>query len=192
MPASTIPLHSPFTILVDSMEKHPFSFSGMNADADQDYREIIPVYRWHALGASNGDYSIDGHQPDTSRNPDPAAPRVSIERKSIQDCIGTILGFGERRERFQKELATLAALESAVVVVEGTMDTVFDAVEEHGRKSREDNVKTLFRSFIAYQQDYRVQWTFCDSRRLAEIYCYRWLERFHRKCSMDAKESKNR
>lgn len=179
--ASTIPLTVPFTILIDSMEKHPFSFTGLYADADQDNRELIVNYRWQALGTSNGDYSIDGHHPDPSKNPSPSAPRVAVERKSINDCIGTILCFKERRPRFERELQSLAALDSAVVIVDGSMAMVMDAVEEYGQRPRDVNVKSLFRSWISFQQDYRVPWAFCDSRRLAEIYCFRWLERFHRK-----------
>lgn len=179
--SSTIPLAVPFKILIDSMEKHPFSFTEIYADADQDNRELIVKCEWRGLGVSNGDYTIEGHQPDPRRNADQSAARVAIERKSIDDCIGTILGFADRRPRFERELETLSSLDSAVVIVEGSMGAVMDAVEEYGQRSRETNVKSLFRSWISFQQDYSVPWAFCDSRRLAEIYCFRWLERFHRK-----------
>lgn len=185
---SLLPIASPFTILIDSMEKHPFSFTGLLSDSDQDYREIAVSHRWQALGVANGDYSIDGHQPDASKNADPTAPRISVERKSIEDCIGTILGFADRRPRFERELANLATLDSALVIVEGSIGAVLEAVEEYGRKSREENQKSLNRSFIAYMQDYRVPWLFCDSRRLAEVEAYRWLERFHRKCQVESKK----
>lgn len=185
MSITTIPIESPFIVLIDVQEKHPFPFTGLYTDADHDYREIAVRHRWESLGTSNGDYSIEGHHPNTLKNANPNSPGVSVERKSIEDCIGTILGFADRRPRFERELHSLQCLidlgGSAVVIVEGSMGTVLDAVTEHGKKSREDNVKSLFRSWISFLQDYRVPWMFCDDRRLAEIACYRWLERFHRK-----------
>lgn len=196
MSTSLLPVVAPFTIVIDSMEKHPFSFDGLFADSDQDYRPIIVERRWQGLGVANGDYSIDGHQPDAARNVDPSAPRVAVERKSIDDCIGTILGFGERRPRFERELASLSSLietgGSALVIVEGSVEAVLAAVEEHGKRTADENRKSLFRSWIAYQQDYLVPWAFCDSRRLAEIWTFRWLERFHRKAAIAAKRRAGR
>ena len=195
MTISLTPINCPFTILIDSMEKHPFSFTGLFTDADQDNRPLIVNTQWQALGVSNGDYSIHGHHPDQARNVDPSSPRVAVERKSIEDCIGTILGFKERRGRFERELQSLSGLidtgGSALVVVEGSMEAVLEAVakEQHGngKRSPEINQKALFRSWIAFQQDHRVPWVFCDSRRMAEVYVFRWLERFHRKCTQGKK-----
>jgi hypothetical protein len=179
---TSAPLTTEFTILVDSQEKHPFRFTGLSTDSHKNYRPLHVQFRWEALGKSKGDYSIDGHQPNQAKNVDPSAPRVSVERKSIEDCIGTVIDFRERRERFERELETLASIDSACVIVEGTMHAVMAAVEQHGKKTREENIKTLYRSWIAFQQDYRgVPWFFCDDRRLAEITCFRWLERFWRK-----------
>ena len=194
-PTSLTPINCPFTILIDSMEQHPFSFTGLFTDADQDNRPLIVNHQWQALGVSNGDYSILGHHPDPARNVDPSSPRVAIERKSIEDCIGTILGFKERRGRFERELQSLSGLidtgGSALVVVEGSMEAVLEAVakEQHGngKRSPDVNQKALFRSWIAFQQDHRVPWVFCDSRRMAEVYVFRWLERFHRKCTQGKK-----
>ena len=66
-PASLTPITCPFTILIDSMEQHPFSFTGLFTDADQDNRPLIVNTQWQALGVSNGDYSIYGHHPDQAR-----------------------------------------------------------------------------------------------------------------------------
>lgn len=189
----SVPLQTPFTILVDSMEKHPFRFSGLTSDARHGYRPLDVQFRWQALGTSNGDYSLEGFEPppasvsamaDSSLDFEHLTsdrPSVSVERKSISDCIGTVLGWSERRDRFQRELANLARLTAACVIVEGTMGAVLAAVEEHGAKTVEENRKSLFQSFIAYSQDCRVPWFFCDDRRLAEVTCFRFLERFHRK-----------
>lgn len=176
---SNTPLQVPFTVLMDSQEKAPFTFQGLRADSQHDYRPLIVQPQFTYLGPSMGDYSIRGYMPNRKDNPD--KPRVSVERKSIDDCIGTVLGFVERRARFERELAQLAEMECSCVVVEGTMDAVIAAVQQEGKKTREQNQKTLFRSWVAFMQDYRVPWFFCDSRRLAEVTCYRWLERFWRK-----------
>jgi hypothetical protein len=39
----------------------------------------------------------------------------------------------------------------------------------------------IYRSLLAWQQDYRVQWAFCESRRMAEITTFRWLYRWWEK-----------
>jgi DNA excision repair protein ERCC-4 len=169
----------PFMVLCDSQEKAPFTFHGIRADSDHDYRPILIQPQWTYLGAGMGDYSIKGYEP--SRKDNPSNPRVSVERKSIEDCIGTVLGFASRRERFKNELEQLAEMESACVVVEGTMGAVLAAVQQEGEKTREQNMKTLYRSWIAFTQEYRVPWWFCDDRRMAEITTFRWLERFWRK-----------
>lgn len=106
---------------------------------------------------------------------------MAIERKSIEDLVGTVTGFKtERRARFERELENLATLDSAVVICEGSLD----ACLRHCSESEHGSVtlgKIFHRSVIALQQDYRVAWLFCDSRRLAEITAFRWLERFHTK-----------
>jgi hypothetical protein len=50
----------------------------------------------------------------------------------------------------------------------------------------------LHRSLIAFQQDYRVPWIFSDSRRMAEIDAFRWLERWWKKQREHDKEEQKR
>jgi ERCC4 domain len=40
------------------------------------------------------------------------------------------------------------------------------------------NPKTVFRTAISWQQRYQVPWVFAGNRRLAEVYTFRFLERF--------------
>lgn len=160
----------PFTIVIDSAESQPFEFQGIRADAAKKNAEIIVPTVWECLGRypfSRGDYSIVGYQ-----------GRVGIERKSVEDCIGTVLGWGERRERFAGELSVLAGMESACVIVEGSLGGCLEQMHDRGAKLIEANRKSFHRSIIALQQDYRVPWIFCDSRRLAEVTAFRWFERF--------------
>jgi hypothetical protein len=171
---------SPFVVLIDSMEQHPFSFRGVRADiSDMNaaQRKLFESGQWDgfvqvqtkykALGASNGDYSIEGFE-----------GRCHLERKSMEDCHGTVLGWGDRRERFKRELANLAEMQSAAVVVECSFGDLLASAPEHGKKSAAENRKILFRQILSWQQRFRVPWMFCDSRGMAELFAYRWFERF--------------
>lgn len=160
----------PFTVLIDSQEKHPFTFQGMHTDADDGNRPLIVPFEWRSLGTGWGDYSIDGWQ-----------GQCHIERKSAEDAVNTILGWGERRERFEFELEQLAGIECSAIVVECTFGALMGSVTARGKKSVQENQKILFRQVLAWKQDYSVPWIFCDSRRLAEHAAFRTMERFWRK-----------
>lgn len=160
----------PFTVLIDSQEKQPFTFRGLSCDKDQRYRPLIVPIVWRSLGPTLGDYSIDGYE-----------GRCHVERKSMVDAHGTILGWGEHRDRFERELRQLSEIDCAAVVVECTIGQLVSEAPSHGKKSNAENGKILFRQVLAWQQDYRVPWVFCDGRRLAEIATFRILERFWKK-----------
>lgn len=175
------PLLNPFTIVIDSAEQHPFTFAGIHADSDRKNRllRFVPglnIIR-QCLGRhpdSLGDYSIEGF-----------VGRVHVERKSMEDAHGTLLGWPDtdgksRRERFEQELANLANCECAAVVVECSFGQLVAQAPEYdaGRKTKACNQKILERSVIAYQQDYQVPWLFCDDRRAAELVTFFFLDRF--------------
>lgn len=172
---------SPITVVIDTAEQQPFSFAEIKGDAKEEYRLIhVPVI-WKSLGRhpnSLGDYSLLGYE-----------GQCNVERKSMSDAHGTILGWDgdrdvrdvSRRERFENELANLAGIESALVVVECSLETLLTSAPCWGKKSSAVNAKILHRSIVAYMQDYQVPWLFAGSRRLAEITTYRFLARFHRK-----------
>lgn len=160
----------PFTILVDSQEKHPFTFSGLTADAEDGTRPIVVSTQVKSLGVSRGDYSILGHEGE-----------CHIERKSIDDAIGTILGWGERRDRFVNTLEFLASCKTSAVVVEGTFGAVIVATKETKNKTQAENRKILQRQVLAWQQDYQVPWIFCDTRRFAERSAFQVMRRHYQK-----------
>jgi hypothetical protein len=176
------PLLNPFVILVDSAEQHPFDFQGIFADSDRRNRmlRITPGVNLHqqSLGRhpnSLGDYGIEGY-----------IGRCHVERKSQDDAYGTILTWPKadrlsRRQRFEKELANLANCEAALVVVECSLGQLLDQTPDTDCKTAACNRKILARSINAYLQDYPVNWLFCDSRRMAEIQTFRFLERFYEK-----------
>lgn len=188
MTASESPVESPFVVLVDSAESHPFTFQGLRADADKGGRPLVVQCRRDSLGrypCSLGDYSAEG-----------LVGHAHVERKSVEDCQSTVLGWDTyherqtgqagRRERFKQELANLQAIPCGLVVVEGSLADCLATMPSWGRKTREENAKAFMRSVAAFMQDYRVPWLFCESRRHAEITTYRWLERAWRKQCKEA------
>lgn len=171
----------PFSILIDSQEKHPFTFTNLSADSDREYRPLIVPTIWRSLGASMGDYSIDGYE-----------GQCHVERKSLDDAHGTFLGWGERRARFEREIANLSDMECAAVVVECSFLELIQRAPSRGKKTAQENAKILMRQVLAWQQDYRVPWVFCDGRRLAEVTTFRILERFWRKSQERVKKEDKR
>jgi hypothetical protein len=184
------PFAVPFTILVDSAESQPFTFQGIDGDADIEGRPLAISTHWCCLGRyphSLGDYSIDGF-----------VGRVAVERKGVEDYWSTLLGWETpsqrergmpgRRERFEKELENLSAIEAAMVVVEAPFDQCLREVPQWGVKTNRQNAKALLRTTLAYMQDYKVPFLFCDGRRLAEVTTFRFLQRFWRKHEKEYKE----
>ena len=158
-PPTAIP--SPFTVLIDSREKAPFAFAGLLADARDHHLPILVRSRYQYI--PTGDYSIEGHE-----------SAIAVERKSLEDLYSTL---GQHRERFEAELERLAVMTFAAVVVEADWRTILSEPPSHSRLLP----KTVFRSVLAWQQRYtNVHWMCMGGRRLAEVCCYRILERYWR------------
>lgn len=160
----------PFTILIDEQEKHPFTFVGITADAQDGARPLIVPTERKTLGPSHGDYSIVGHE-----------GYCHIERKSIDDAISTILGWGDRRERFEKTLTFLSSCHTSFVVVEASFGAMLRAAYETKGKTAQQNKKILHRQVMAWMSDYPVPWLFCDTPRFAELSTFQILRRHHKK-----------
>ena len=159
----------PFTILIDKQEKKPFTFEAIKGDSRQQYKLLnIPTESAH-LGAGMGDYSIKGYE-----------GRIHIERKSCDDFIGTLLGYGVRWNRFERELANLEQMEEAAVVVECSLEHALDECFETAHRSVDSNRKTVFRKYLALSHDYRVPWHFLPSRQHAEKTTFLILQRWWR------------
>lgn len=164
---------NPFTVYVDSAEQQPFTFQGIKGDAENKNRPLIIPTEWKPLGRhpdSLGDYSLSG-----------GVGRCHIERKSMEDAQSTILGWNGRRERFERELENLSAIECGVVIVECSFTDLISKAPQYGKRTTGQNAKALSRSIVAFMQDYSVPWLFCDGRRVAEIHAFRWLERWWKK-----------
>jgi hypothetical protein len=168
-----------FVIIIDIYEQHPWTFSNIRGDASDGGGIISVETQRAALGPAFGDYSVLDYQ-----------GRCHIERKSVEDAHGTILGWGDRRDRFQRELENLSTIECAAVVVECSIQHLIATAPSHGKKSSGENAKILFRQVLAWQQDYRVPWLFCDGRRMAEIAAFRIMERFWRNAKKSERAEK--
>lgn len=174
----------PFVVLVDSAEQQPYTFQGLRSDASQGNRPLIVPIERQALGRgedSLGDYSLSS-----------GLGRCHVERKSLDDFNSTLLGWSGRRDRLETELENLSRLESSLVIIEATFGSAINDVQARGARTKQQNAKSVHRSAIAFLQDYRVPFLFCDSRRLAEITVFRWLERFDRKQREIQKLAENR
>lgn len=79
-------------IIIDSREQTPLSFPAGVATV--------------RLGIPTGDYSLEGF-----------SDRVACERKSLSDMYACV---GRERKRFERELARLAVMDYAAVVIEAT------------------------------------------------------------------------
>lgn len=166
------PLVVPFVILRDIQEKNPWFFTGLRADAPDNYRPLLVRTVSRYLGEGCGDYTIEGHE-----------GQLSIERKGLADCFGTILA---GRNRFVRELENLnATRDYAAVVVEADWSEIStcslqhweaDGIPERARAMRR---KTVIRSILAWQLRYpTVRWWLLPGRRAAEAWAFRLMERW--------------
>lgn len=167
---------TPFTILVDTGEQQPFFFQGLTADANRQSRPLVVKTERKYLGKSHGDYSATGLE-----------GWCHVERKSMGDAQSTVLGWGDRRDNFLETLDFLAEIPSSFVVIECTLATAIARMPSNGKKSIAENRKVFYRQVLAWMNDYRVPWLFCDDRRLAEVSTFRILERQWRKQRAAAK-----
>lgn len=164
----------PFTVQIDTAEQYPYTFdnlAGAKIPDESGYETLDVPTVYESLGRhpnSRGDYGIFGKE------------GAGVERKSLSDCRSTVLGFGnDRRERFESELANLEKMNGfGLVVVEGEYDELLRGCEATTNKTTTENRRILERSIISFQQRFSVAWHFASSRRSAERYTLRWLQRF--------------
>jgi DNA excision repair protein ERCC-4 len=158
------PCAFPGVVLVDTREQLPYLFDAIRADKREGGGVLAVPTR--VEGLPSGDYSLDGF-----------ADRVAVERKSPADLFGTL---GKGRERFDRELARLADMEFAAVVVEAEWTEIVNNPPARSQLPP----RTVFRSVLAWQQRYpRVHWWTVPGRAMGEVVTFRILERFHREQS---------
>lgn len=137
-----------FRIVIDSREKEGYSFS-------------CPTVR-KKLDA--GDYSVDGHE-----------QQVAVERKSLQDFVHTVI---HDFDRFAIELAKLAALRCACVVVEADLDDVMRGLAGDKLRSVAPRAVLGAALHIAIRHHVPIYW--CGSRQTACAFTDGFLRTFVR------------
>lgn len=139
-------------ILIDTREQAPFGFNGYDVTPET---ATLPV----------GDYSLPGFE-----------DRAAIERKSLNDLIGCLMG--KDRERFERELARGRHYDLFAVVVEASLADV-----SQGRYRSEMKAQAALQSIITMQVRYRVPFMWCGNRAGAEYMTHGLLSKYLREIS---------
>lgn len=145
-------------ILIDTREQAPFAFQGYDVD-------LAPAT------LPTGDYSIPGFE-----------DRAAIERKSLEDLVGCLMG--SNRQRFERELARGRHYELFAVVVEASFADV-----AHGRYRSEMKAHSALQSIITFQVRYQVPFLWCGNRAGAEYMTYSLLAKYLREISERYKQA---
>lgn len=159
------PVLCPFSVVIDTREQAPWSFTGFKADSNKKYRPLVVNTETRTL--PTGDYSIYGMEAD-----------ICIERKSPSDAFST---FTADRERFERELERMAAMRWSAVVIECGWDQILAGPQRMERSEKHSEVigKTVYRSILAWSQRYpMVHWFPMPTRLAAERTAFRLLERW--------------
>ena len=135
-------------ILADSREKKPYTF------------EKYPV-QVEVAALTEGDYSLAGF-----------TDRVAVERKSLNDLIGCLVG--SNRTRFKKELARTGSYERFAVLVEANIQ---DVSFKRYRSLMEPHA--ALQSITAFYIRYGIPFLFCGDRDGAEYVPFSILQKYY-------------
>lgn len=128
-----------------------------------DSREQLP-YRFDGAVTSKldvGDYSIAG-----------AEHLVSIERKSLDDLVGSL---SRGRERFERELYRMRALDYGCLVVEASLQDIV----QHRYRS-EMSPASVVQSLVAFSIRYQLPIWFAGDRACGQRLTESILSKYHR------------
>ena len=135
----------PIPIIVDTREQQPYTFDPVRFAVQ---RCALPA----------GDYSLAGLELE-----------VSIERKSLNDFVGTVIGDWER---FRAELQKLQGFDFAAVAVEASPQDVMD----QRYTSRAAPASVLGRA-ISIHADFGIPVVWLGNRQIAKFWTEKTLER---------------
>jgi len=148
-------------IQIDSREQWPLEFNG---------------YETEVIGLPVGDYGIRGFSDWTN-------PAFIVERKSIDDLVGSLTS---GRERFDREIEKMRAFRFHALLIEGA-----EAEVELSRYRSCARPQSILQSIAAYQVRTNLHVVWAGDRNRAA----RWLERavrqFCRGVMKDAKRLEN-
>ena len=134
-------------LVVDSREQAPLDFMGYDCTVE---RGALPT----------GDYSVAG-----------LIDRVAVERKSLDDLIGCLMG--ENRDRFERELARARGYDFFAVVVEAAWEHLARGLYRSRMKPH-----SAAQSVVAFQVRYGVPFIFAGTRKAAAYLTLSLLEKY--------------
>ncbi len=136
-------------VVIDTREQQPYQFDPAHVTTA---RRALPV----------GDYSLEGYE-----------TAMAIERKSLEDFVGSVIA---SRERFARELRALAEYDLGCVVVEGSLE---DVLARRYRSGAHPN--SVFGAVLSIIVDHGVAVFFCGDRQIACRFVQGLLCRYHRR-----------
>jgi ERCC4-type nuclease len=138
------------TVLIDTRERLPYQLNYPN---------------WLAGTASTalktGDYSIAGYE-----------DRISLERKTLQDMVGSLM---QGRERFLREMDRLSLFRHKCVLIEATRGQV--KTPYHFAEQVQAHPNGIIGSLDAIATKYGIQIVYGDNRELSEEFAASWLSK---------------
>lgn len=137
-----------FRIVIDTREQEPYEFTCASVRRKLDA----------------GDYSVEGHE-----------HAVAIERKSLPDFVHTVI---HDFDRFAVELAKLAVLRCACIVVEADLDDVMRGLASDKLRSVAPRAVLGAALHIAIRHRVPIYW--CGSRQTACAFTDGFLRTFVR------------
>lgn len=111
-----------------------------------------------------GDYSVIGYE-----------NKISFERKSIQDLVGTLVG---GHQRFLRELERMKSYKEKYILVEHSPTILYSYCVKHGW---ENKFNTIIQSLLAYACHYGIRVRFCKNREDMAAYIVRKSKEFMEK-----------
>ena len=146
------------TYLVDSREQKPYAFKGCDVET---------------IALKTGDYSVKilGMNYNTE---------IAIERKSLQDMIGSIT---QGRERFEKEMVRSLEIPHFYLIIEGSWDDIYS----HNYISQIPP-NSVINTILGWQIKYGYHIIIADNHRRAEDFTKRILNLFAKYKTTDTKK----
>jgi len=134
-------------ILADTREQIPYSFT----------RWPVSV---QTASLTTGDYSLPGFE-----------DKAAIERKSLDDLIGCLMG--KNRERFERELCRARSYELFAVVIEANL---FQILNKNYHSVM--NPDAVLQSIVAFHVRYKIPFLFAGDRIGGEYLTYSLLQKY--------------
>lgn len=134
-------------VIIDTREQTPWVFS----ERVTTIRDALPT----------GDYSLVG-----ARN------LVTIERKTLNDFVGTVIG---ARKRFTAELERMQAFPYRLIVVEGSLEDIL-----RGRYTSKASPTSVLATAISLHVNWKTPVLYAGSRPCAAAYVEMWFDHVSR------------